>query len=95
MRCLNFGLNLLKIFPAEVLGGLKSINSISDPSPDVRFIPSSEVNAEIPSKYLQSNKAYSIGGSWMAKRQMISEGNFDEILRLTKEAVSIEKQVRP
>ena len=46
MLGLNLGLNLLKFSPAEVLGDSKAINAISDPFPDVRFIPAGGVKAE-------------------------------------------------
>jgi 2-dehydro-3-deoxyphosphogluconate aldolase/(4S)-4-hydroxy-2-oxoglutarate aldolase len=39
-------------------------------------------------------KVHAVGGSWMAKRQMIAEGKFDEIRRMAKEASELVKQVR-
>ncbi|MDD5015330.1 MAG: keto-hydroxyglutarate-aldolase/keto-deoxy-phosphogluconate aldolase, partial [Atribacterota bacterium] len=35
------------------------------------------------------NKVLACGGSWMVKPELISSGNFDDITRLTREAVSI------
>ncbi len=94
MHGLNLGLNLLKFFPAEALGGLKAIKAISDPFPQVRFIPSGGVHADNLAEYLRADKIHAVGGSWMAKRQMIAERRFDEIIRLAKEARDIVNQVR-
>ena len=35
-----------------------------------------------------------VGGSWMAKRQVIADGKFDEITRMAQEASDVVKQVR-
>jgi 2-dehydro-3-deoxyphosphogluconate aldolase / (4S)-4-hydroxy-2-oxoglutarate aldolase len=39
IRAINLGLSILKFFPAETLGGLKSIRALSDPFPKLRFVP--------------------------------------------------------
>jgi 2-dehydro-3-deoxyphosphogluconate aldolase / (4S)-4-hydroxy-2-oxoglutarate aldolase len=94
MKGLRLGLKYLKFFPAEVSGGLKAIKAISDPFPDVRFIPTGGVNANNLAEYLQAEKIHAAGGSWMAKRQMIKERRFEEILQLAKEATAIVKKTR-
>lgn len=94
MRGIQLGLNILKFFPAESMGGLKAIKAISDPFPHLRFIPTGGVNSENLVEYLQMKKIHAVGGSWMAKRQMIAEKQFDEITRLAREASNIVKQVR-
>ncbi len=94
IRGLNLGLNILKFFPAETLGGLKAIKAMSDPFPQLRFIPTGGVKLENVADYLQMEKIHAVGGSWMAKRQMIADGNFDEITRMAKEASDVVKQVR-
>ncbi len=94
IRGLNLGLNILKFFPAETLGGLKAIKAMSDPFPQLRFIPTGGVKLENVADYLQMEKIHAVGGSWMAKRQMIADGKFDEITRMAKEASDVVKQVR-
>ena len=94
MHGIRLGLHVLKFFPAETMGGLKAIESMSDPFPGVRFIPTGGIRPENASRYLQHERIHAVGGSWMAKRQMIAEGNFDEIKRLAKEASNIVKQSR-
>ncbi len=94
IRGINLGLDILKFFPAEIMGGLKAIRSISDPFPQLRFIPTGGIRLETVGEYLQVEKIHAVGGSWMAKRQMIAESKFDEITRLAKEASDIVKQIR-
>jgi len=94
IRAINMGLDLLKFFPAETVGGLKAIKSMSDPFPQLRFIPTGGIRLENLANYLQMEKIHAVGGSWMAKRQTIADGQFDEITRMAKEASNLVKQIR-
>jgi 2-dehydro-3-deoxyphosphogluconate aldolase/(4S)-4-hydroxy-2-oxoglutarate aldolase len=94
IRGINLGLDILKFFPAETMGGVNAIKSMSDPFPQLRFIPTGGITLENAAQYLQSPKIHAIGGSWMAKRQMIAEGQFEEITHLAKEASNLVKKLR-
>ncbi|HET6822620.1 MAG TPA: bifunctional 4-hydroxy-2-oxoglutarate aldolase/2-dehydro-3-deoxy-phosphogluconate aldolase, partial [Anaerolineales bacterium] len=94
IHAINLGLNILKFFPAETVGGLNAIKAMSDPFPQLRFIPTGGIRLENLTEYLQMERIYAVGGSWMAKRQMIAGGKFDEITRLAKEASGIVKNIR-
>jgi 2-dehydro-3-deoxyphosphogluconate aldolase / (4S)-4-hydroxy-2-oxoglutarate aldolase len=94
IRGINFGLDILKFFPSETMGGLKAIKALSEPFPRLRFIPTGGIRLENAADYLQMEKVYAVGGSWMAKRQMIADGRFDEITRMAKEASDVVKQIR-
>jgi len=91
---INLGLNVLKFFPAGTMGGLKAIKSMSDPFPQLRFIPTGGIRPDNVAEYLQMEKIHAVGGSWMAKKAMIAEGRFDEITRLSQEASEIVRKVR-
>lgn len=94
IRAINMGLNILKFFPAEAVGGLPAIKAMSDPFPQLSFIPTGGVHLENLAEYLQMRKIHAVGGSWMAKRGMIAEGKFDEIRRMAKEASDLVRQIR-
>jgi len=85
---LGFGLNVLKFFPAEACGGLAAIKAMSAPYGNVKFIPTGGVNESNLNAYLAFNKIPACGGSWMVADALIKEGKFDEITRLTREAVT-------
>ena len=91
---INLGLDFLKFFPAETMGGLSAIKALSDPFPQLRFIPTGGIKLENAAQYLQNSKIHAIGGSWMAKRQMIADSKFKEITRMAKEASNLVKQIR-
>ena len=85
---LERGIEVVKYFPAEASGGLSLLKSMSAPYTGIKFIPTGGINQNNLCSYLSYNKVHACGGSWMVKPELISSGNFDEITRLTKEAVS-------
>lgn len=85
---LERGIEVVKFFPAEASGGLSLLKSMSAPYTGIKFIPTGGINQNNLCSYLSDNKVLACGGSWMVKAELISSGNFDEITRLTKEAVS-------
>ena len=84
---IEFGLDVVKFFPAENLGGVKMIQALAAPYVGVRFMPTGGINAGNITSYLSCDKILACGGSWMVKGDLISSGRFDEIERLTREAV--------
>lgn len=67
MIALKHGLTVLKFFPANVYGGLKALKSLSAPFPQVRFIPTGGVDLTNLKEFLQNEKVYAVGGSFMMK----------------------------
>lgn len=86
-KALEFGLDVVKFFPAEQAGGLDYIKAIAAPYTTVKFMPTGGINAGNITKYLAFDKIVACGGSWMVNADMIAAGRFDEITRLCKEAV--------
>ena len=86
---LERGIKVVKFFPAEASGGLSLLKSMSAPYSGIKFIPTGGINQNNLCSYLSENKVLACGGSWMVKPELISSGNFDDITRLTREAVSI------
>ena len=85
---LGRGIEVVKFFPAEASGGLSLLKSMSAPYTNIKFIPTGGINQNNLCSYLSYNKVHACGGSWMVKADLISSGNFDEITRLTKEAIA-------
>ena len=79
----------MKFFPAEPLGGVPMLKALSAPLPMMRFIPTGGITAANLACYLAHSAVLAAGGSWMAAASLLRAGNFDEITRLTAEAVAI------
>lgn len=86
-QAISFGLDVVKFFPAEAAGGLPMIKAMSAPYTGIKFMPTGGINASNITSYLAFNKIIACGGSWMVKDSLVKEERFDEITRLTKEAV--------
>ncbi len=90
---MNLGLEILKFFPAEAFGGLKTLKAMSAPYQAVKFIPTGGLNAQNVVDYLKFPKVAAVGGSWIVKSDAIAAGEFDKITQLTREAVEIVKNL--
>ena len=88
-QAMERGLEVVKCFPAEALGGLPYIKALSGPYTEMKFMPTGGVNEGNVQEYLAEPKIIAAGGSWMVKGDLIAAGKFDEIQRLTQEAVAL------
>ena len=88
------GLEVIKFFPAEQSGGLAMIKAMAAPYTTVKFMPTGGISAKNVASYLECDKIFACGGSWMVKKNLIEDQEFDKIRALTEEAVTIAKSVR-
>jgi 2-dehydro-3-deoxyphosphogluconate aldolase/(4S)-4-hydroxy-2-oxoglutarate aldolase len=86
---LERGLEVLKFFPAEASGGLKLLKAMAEPYGGVKFMPTGGINTANLLEYLAFKRVLACGGTWIAKTELISAGRFDEITRITQEAVEL------
>lgn len=89
MTALDAGIETVKFFPAEPLGGVAMLNALAAPFRMMRFIPTGGITAAKLPGYLRHRSVLAVGGSWMVATSLINAGNFDEIARLATEAVAI------
>jgi 2-dehydro-3-deoxyphosphogluconate aldolase/(4S)-4-hydroxy-2-oxoglutarate aldolase len=88
------GLQLLKLFPAEVLGGIAMLRALRGPYPDVRFVPTGGVSAGNLGAYLGEPNVVAVGGSWLTER--LDTGDDLELVRQRAvAAAAIVAAVRP
>lgn len=88
---LDHGVEIVKFFPAETYGGVKALQSLSGPFPQVRFVPTGGINATNLGAYLALPRVVACGGSWMVEKTLIAAGNFEEITRRTADAMKLIK----
>ena len=91
---LQFGLDVLKFFPAEPSGGLKMIKALAAPYVGLQFMPTGGISADNVRDYLKYDRIIACGGSWMVNGKLIRERRFDEILKLVRKAADIVKEIR-
>ena len=94
MLALSLGVEVVKFFPSEAMGGMKTIKAISDPFPKLRLVPTGGIGQDQLETYLRSERILAVGGSWMAKRNLITDGRYDEIAQLTMSATRLVADIR-
>ncbi|MGX8681417.1 MAG: bifunctional 4-hydroxy-2-oxoglutarate aldolase/2-dehydro-3-deoxy-phosphogluconate aldolase, partial [Spirochaetales bacterium] len=90
----GLGLNVLKFFPAESSGGVKMIKDLCGPFPSVRFMTTGGISMANLAEYATSPYVVAVGGSWMAKGDVIEKQDWAKITTLCKEAVTAIKDLR-
>jgi 2-dehydro-3-deoxyphosphogluconate aldolase/(4S)-4-hydroxy-2-oxoglutarate aldolase len=92
---LDAGLSVVKFFPAEAFGGLKTLKAIAAPYSMMQYIPTGGIDPTNLTSYLAFSKVLACGGSWMVRNETIKAGRFDEVERGVREAVAIAARARP
>ncbi len=88
MAALREDLSTVKLFPAEALGGLRTVQALAAPFRGLRFIPTGGIGpAELPG-YARHPAVLAVGGSWLAPRNLLTACEFDEIADLAAQAVA-------
>jgi len=87
MTGMDYGLREFKFFPAEANGGVKALQAIGGPFPQVRFCPTGGISPANYRDYLALKSVLCIGGSWLVPNDALESGDWDRITRLAREAV--------
>jgi len=88
-RARALGCDILKVFPAAILGGPSFLKAVSPVYQDVRFVPTGGVNPENLASYLELPSVLACGGTWICDKDLLCEGRFDEVERRAREAVEL------
>ncbi len=89
MRAQDRGYRTLKLFPAEIAGGVAALRAFAGPFPRVQFCPTGGITPALAPDYLAQPNVLAVGGSWVAPRSAIISGNWDHIAFLAREAATL------
>ncbi len=84
---MEYGLEVLKFFPADASGGVPYLRSIHAPYKKLKFVPTGGIDETSLVSYLKVPGVIACGGSWMVRHDLIAAGKFDEIKALSAKAV--------
>lgn len=93
---LEYNCKFLKFFPAEKIGGLNYLSAANGPYKylGIKYLPLGGINLENSKAYLKSDIISCIGGSWIAKTDLINNGEYDKIEANAKVAMDVLKECR-
>jgi 2-dehydro-3-deoxyphosphogluconate aldolase / (4S)-4-hydroxy-2-oxoglutarate aldolase len=81
------GYSHFKFFPAEAAGGVKMVQAIAGPFPQITFCPTGGITLANYRDYLALKNVACIGGSWVAPQGAMDQGDWALITALAQEAV--------
>jgi 2-dehydro-3-deoxyphosphogluconate aldolase / (4S)-4-hydroxy-2-oxoglutarate aldolase len=82
LRLLELGYTELKLFPAEVSGGVGFLKAIGGPLPQVRFCPTGGITESTAASYLALPNVGCVGGTWLTPPDAIADRDWSRITRL-------------
>lgn len=85
---LDAGVETVKFFPAEQLGGAAMVKALSAPFRSIRFIPTGGVTTANLADYLAIESVLAVGGTWMVAPDLLAAGNWAEVTRRSASVVA-------
>ena len=91
---MSLGLETVKLFPIEPIGGLRYLRALAAPYPAMTWGPTGGITVETLPGYLSVASVLSCVGSWVAPRADVAAGRFEEIAVRAAAVVEIVRRVR-
>ena len=79
LRAMELGVDVLKVFPAETLGGASFVKMLGNLFPGLAFCPTGGIGAQLAKDYLSIPSVAAIGGSWMCSQKAIETADWKGI----------------
>lgn len=92
MALSDLGYRCLKFFPAEALGGAAALKALSAPLAGISFCPTGGIDIDNARDYLALPNVVAVGGSWVAPRKAVAEGEWGRITTLAEAAARLRRR---
>lgn len=89
MLALEYGMDTLKLFPAEAVGGCALLKAFYGPFPQVKFCPTGGIGLHNAPDYLAQPNVLCVGGSWLTPKDLVRQRDWNAITRLAREASAL------
>jgi 2-dehydro-3-deoxyphosphogluconate aldolase / (4S)-4-hydroxy-2-oxoglutarate aldolase len=90
----RLGVNVVKLFPAELVGGLALVHALAAPFPQIRFVPTGGITPDSVVGYLSCPAVAAVGGSWLATRALLADEDWTTIADNCRRAAAAVAGVR-
>lgn len=88
-RAIELGVDTVKLFPAEAVGGAKLLKAYSAVYPELQFMPTGGITPDNVGDYLSLPNVMACGGSWMVPGDLLESGDFEAIGKLIDSAAKL------
>lgn len=89
MAARALGICVMKLFPAEALGGTAFLKALAPVFPGVAFCPTGGIDERSAPDYLALPNVPMVGGSWMLPNDAVATGDWLRIHRIAERAAAI------
>jgi len=86
VRASNLGAPLIKVFPAEPLGGAEYIKALRGPLADIRFMPTGGIRPRSIPDYIRAG-VFAVGVGLATDRELLRKGDREKLKAQMKEYV--------
>ena len=93
-QAMSLGLSAIKFFPAEASGGVAFLKAILAPYKGLSVMPTGGINADNLKDYLSIPQVFACGGSWFVKKELIQQGDFEQIKHLLQHTLQGVNQIK-
>lgn len=87
-RALGMGLTQVKLFPAQLVGGVAMVRALAGPFPDLRLLPSGGIGEREVRAYLTEPNVLAVAGSWMLDPGALEAGDWHAVETACRSAVA-------
>ncbi|TET10673.1 bifunctional 4-hydroxy-2-oxoglutarate aldolase/2-dehydro-3-deoxy-phosphogluconate aldolase [Candidatus Aerophobetes bacterium] len=94
LRAWEMGADVVKVFPADQLGGPGYIRAIKAPLPQVLLNPTGGVNLENAGEFIKAGASIISVGSALVDKKAVSEGKFEILTRKARQFLEEVKRAR-
>ena len=94
IQAMDFGLSVVKLFPAASAGGTAYLRALAGPFPQMRFVPTGGIDLGNLESYLRVPSVIAVGGSWMVPLHLLVGREWAMVGKLATEATEVVQAVR-
>jgi 2-dehydro-3-deoxyphosphogluconate aldolase/(4S)-4-hydroxy-2-oxoglutarate aldolase len=88
-RAVNSGASVVRFFPAATSGGLPAVRALSAVFTQLSFMPTGGIKLDELGTWLAAPAVVAVGGSWIAPRDFLRAGRFDQIEQLARHTTDV------
>ncbi|HKJ85745.1 MAG TPA: bifunctional 4-hydroxy-2-oxoglutarate aldolase/2-dehydro-3-deoxy-phosphogluconate aldolase [Spirochaetia bacterium] len=81
------GIEVVKFFPAEALGGVPMIKALSGPYRKLKFMPTGGISLANLHDYLALPQVVACGGSWLVAKDALAAGDYGTIVTTVRDSM--------
>ena len=91
---MSMGLTTVKLFPAEVVGGISMLKALYGPYRGIKFMPTGGITTKNVEEYLGLPNVIACGGTWICAEDLLASENYTAIEENAREASKIVARLR-